>query len=74
MRTPEFQIGMFQHLVEHRTSMNDQLQAKTLIENGKRHIAAEAWDDLREVNGRLWNLLPQKEQQASEMRHFTGIV
>jgi molecular chaperone DnaK len=74
MRTPEFQIGIFQHLVEARTSMNDQLQAKTLIETGKRHIASEAWDDLREVNGRLWNLLPQKEQQSPDMRHFTGIV
>ena len=30
-----------------RITMNDQLQAKQLIENGKRYIATEAWDDER---------------------------
>jgi molecular chaperone DnaK len=73
-RTPDFLIGMFQHVVERRASMNDELQAKNLIESGKRHIAAEAWDQLREVNARLLHLLPQSEQQADEFRHFTGIV
>ena len=73
-RTPDFLIGMFQHAVERRASMNDELQAKNLIESGKRHIAVEAWDQLREVNARLLHLLPHSEQQADELRHFTGIV
>lgn len=73
-RTPDFLIGMFQHVVERRASMNDELQAKNLIESGKRHIASEAWDQLREVNARLWDLLPQSEQKSEEFRHFTGIV
>ena len=35
-RTPDFLTGMYRHLVERRASMNDQLQANTLIEQGKR--------------------------------------
>lgn len=54
--------------------MNDQLQAKNLIESGKRYQNEQDWDNLRQVNGRLWDLLPQREQQSEEMRHFTGIV
>lgn len=74
LRTPDFLVAMFENLVERRTAMNDQLQVKSLIEGGRRHIAAEAWGELRQVNGRLWNLLPQTEQDSQEMRHFTGIV
>ncbi len=73
-RMPEFLVGLFNHLVERRASMNDQLQAKNLIENGKRHITEQSWDDLRQVVGRLWSLLPQLEQQAKEFRYLTGIV
>ena len=73
-RTPDYLIGMFQHVVGRRASMNDELQAKNLIESGKRHIASEAWDQLREVNIRLLDLLPQSQQKAEEFRHFTGIV
>ena len=73
-RTPQFLLSMFEHLVERRTSMNDQVQAKNLIESGRRYAETEDWDDLRTVNGRLWDLLPQPEQQSEEFRHFTGIV
>ena len=73
-RMPEFLVGLFEHLVERRASMNDELQAKNLIENGKRHIAEQSWDDLRQIVGRLWSLLPEPEQQAKEFRYITGIV
>lgn len=73
-RTPQFLLSMFEHLVERRTSMNDRVQAKNLIESGRRYAETEDWDDLRTVNGRLWDLLPQPEQQSEEFRHFTGIV
>lgn len=73
-RTPQFLLSMFEHLVECRTSMNDQVQAKNLIESGRRYAETEDWDNLRTVNGRLWDLLPQPEQQSEEFRHFTGIV
>lgn len=73
-RTPQFLVGMFEHLVDRRTAMNDQLQAKSLIDAGRRYASSEDWDNLRTVNGRLWDLLPQPEQQSNEFKHFTGIV
>jgi len=72
-RTPDFLIGWFQHLLSRRETFNDQLQAKNLIEVGKKHIAAEDFDKLAEVNARLHSLLPQTEKDSQEMRHFTGI-
>ena len=74
MRTPGFLIGMFEHLVESRVSMNDQIQAKTLIANGKSLIESESWDDLNIVIGRLWNLMPETERESADARMFTGIM
>jgi hypothetical protein len=73
-RTPEFLIEWFQYLAGKREMFNDQLQAKNLIEAGKKHVTAEDFDKLVEVNGRLHNLLPEPEQDSNEMRHFTGIM
>jgi molecular chaperone DnaK len=72
-RTPDFLQGWFQHLVGKRETFNDQLQAKNLIEAGKRHLVAEDYDKLAEVNARLHSLLPQTEKDSKETRHFTGI-
>lgn len=72
-RTPEFLVAWFQQLIERRETFNDQLQAKNLIEAGKKHIADENYDKLLEVNVRLHSLLPQQEQDSKEMRYFTGI-
>lgn len=72
-RTPDYLVGWFQHLVGRREMFNDQLQAKNLIEDGKKHIAADDYDKLAEVNIRLHSLLPQEEKDSNEMRHFTGI-
>ncbi len=74
MRLPDFQAGIFEHLMEHRVSMNNQLQAKQLFEVGKVHIANGAWDELKLVNSRLWQLLPDDEREAEELRLYTGIV
>lgn len=74
MRMPDFLAGMFEHLVERRTSMNDQIQAKQLIEVGRQHISAQAWDDLKQVNGRLWSLMPDDARESDDMRLYTGIV
>jgi molecular chaperone DnaK len=73
-RTPDFLIGMFEHLVERRASMNDQIQGKQLIDGGKRAVAIESWDELRQINSRLWDLMPSEEQASEEMRVYTGIV
>jgi molecular chaperone DnaK len=73
-RTPDFLVGWFQNLTSKRELFNDQLQARNLIEAGKRHITAEDYDRLAEVNGRLHNLLPQQEKDSKEMQRFiTGI-
>jgi len=75
-RLPDFLIGMFEHLNEcRRPSMNDQVQAKQLFENGKRLIAEQAWDELNQVIARLWDLVPDDERSTDEeARMFTGIV
>lgn len=52
----------------------DTRQAKQLIENGKRFITSDAWDDLRQVNGRLWDLMPDDERSSDDMRLYTNIV
>ena len=72
-RTPDFLVDWFQGLVSKRETFNDQLQAKNLIEAGKKHVAAEDYDKLGEVNSRLHSLLPQKEKDSKEMQSFTGI-
>lgn len=74
MRMPGFLVEVFEHLVEHRAMMNDQVQSKQFIEVGRQHISAQAWDDLKQVNGRLWDLMPNEERAADDMRLYTGIV
>lgn len=74
MRMPDFLVEMFEHLVRNRASMNDQVQAKQLIEVGRTHISNQAWDDLKQVNGRLWDLMPSDARESDDMRLYTGIV
>lgn len=73
-RMPGFLQGMLEHLVENRASMNDQLQANQLIDAARRASGAEDWDDLRQINGRLWNLMPSDIKETDDMRLYTGIV
>jgi molecular chaperone DnaK len=73
-RTPDFLKGMFQHFNERRPAMNDQIQATQLAEAGKRAIAREDWDELRQIVNRLWDLLPAEQQNTEDMRMFTGLV
>jgi molecular chaperone DnaK len=70
-RTPDFQIGWFEHLKSKPEVFNDPLQAKNLIEAGKRHIVAEDYDRLEEVNLLLHRLLPEKDQDSDELRPFS---
>jgi molecular chaperone DnaK len=74
MRTPEFLKGMFNHLSEKRASMNDQIQATQLIENGKRAIQRDDVEALQQINSRLWDLMPAVDKASDEMRAYTGIV
>lgn len=74
MRTPDFLKGMFSHLMDRRASMNDQIQASQLIDNGKRAIAKDDIEALQQINARLWDLMPATEKASDEMRAYTGIV
>jgi molecular chaperone DnaK len=74
IRSPEFLVGFFEHLVARRAAMNDQVQANALIETGKQHIAAQQWESLRTVNARLYDLLPQQERASKEFQGITGVV
>ena len=74
VRLPGFLKGMFEHLLEKRASLNDQLQANELIDSGRRYILSEDWDDLRQINGRLWDLMPSDEQRSDDMKLYTGVV
>jgi molecular chaperone DnaK len=74
MRSPEFLKTMFSHLVQRRASMNDQIQVSQLVESGRRAFEREDVDTLRQINARLWDLMPAQEQASEEMRAYTGIV
>ncbi|MBT3951357.1 MAG: Hsp70 family protein [Candidatus Marinimicrobia bacterium] len=74
MRTPGYLVHVFEHLMENRISMNDQDQAKILIDNGKNLISNESWEDLRIVISRLWDLMPDTERDTPDSLMFTGIV
>jgi hypothetical protein len=54
--------------------MNDQMQSKNLIENGRNLIQSESWADLSMVNARLWDLMPQQDRDENEHKFITGIV
>lgn len=58
-RTPEFLKGIFAYLVENQAKMNDQSQAKSLIDAGKFAIESQNWDRLREINFGLFDLMPK---------------
>ena len=75
MRLPDFLVSVFEHQVGRRAAMNDQAQAKQFIEHGRRLIQTQSWDDLRQVIGCLWDLLPDdSDHEATQYRLYTGIV
>jgi molecular chaperone DnaK len=74
VRTPDFLKDMFSHLVDRRASMNDQIQASQLIENGKRAVDREDIESLRQINSRPWDLMPATEKENDEMHACTGII
>ncbi|MGA2033723.1 MAG: Hsp70 family protein [Thermoguttaceae bacterium] len=75
-RKPDFLVGVFQHLVDRCEVFNDPLQARNLIDAGKKHMAAGDWGKLDGVIGRLYSLLPGEmdaTQNDANRRWFTGI-
>jgi molecular chaperone DnaK len=68
-RVPSFLDEIFNWLKGLRQKMNDQPQAKSLIDAGEFAKTSENWDRLREVNMGLLSLLPKegKEEMATKI-------
>jgi molecular chaperone DnaK len=68
-RIPEFLTFIFNWLKDQQAKMNDQTQAKSLLDAGKFALESQNWDRLREVNFGLYDLLPKgaKEQMPNKI-------
>jgi len=73
-RVPEFLQRRFEHFASQQTKMNDQTQARSLVQTGRNAIAQQQWEQLDEVSMALGNLLPSREQEVAVNQGFTGIV
>jgi molecular chaperone DnaK len=62
-RTPAFLVSIFKDMNQKVHKMNDQSQAKALIDSGKLAIENENWERLREIDNSLLGLLPKSIQQ-----------
>ncbi|WP_347841537.1 Hsp70 family protein [uncultured Draconibacterium sp.] len=63
-RTPSFLKGIFNWLKQEQSKMNDQAQAKSLIESGNIAIDSQNWDRLKEINFGLLDLLPKGSKET----------
>lgn len=57
-RTPDFLKSIFAYLTNNQARMNNQSQAKSLIDAGKFAVESQNWDRLREINFGLFDLMP----------------
>ena len=73
-RVPKFLVEMFNWLQQRGPAMNDAGLARQLFEAGRRAIENQTWDELRDINVRLLNLLPSQEREVADERGFTNIV
>lgn len=61
-RTPDFLTKVFNWLKAEHPKMNDQTQAKSLIDAGKFAVESQNWDRLREINYGLLDLLRREDR------------
>ncbi len=68
-RTPDFLKDIFNWLLQEQPKMNDQSQAKSLIDAGNFAIESQNWDRLKEINYGLLDLLPRgsKEEMTTKI-------
>ena len=67
-RTPDFLTNIFQWCKNNQTRMNDQAQAKSLVDAGNFAIESENWERLSEINSGLLNLLPKGAEKEATTR------
>jgi molecular chaperone DnaK len=72
-RTPEFLKGIFSWLLNEQPKMNDQSQAKSLIDAGNFAIESKNWDRLKEINYGLLDLLPRSSKEDITTKIGFGI-
>jgi len=62
-RSPDFLLGAYETFSADTHKMNDQVQAKSLVDAGRFAIESKNWDRLSEIVKGLLNLLPRSAQQ-----------
>ena len=67
-RTPDFLVSIFQWCKNNQTKMNDQTQAKSLVDAGNFAIESQNWERLSEINSGLLNLLPKGAEKEATTR------
>jgi len=67
-RTPEFLVGIFKWCRDNQTRMNDQPQAKSLVDAGVFAIESRNWERLAEINSGLLNILPRGAEKEATTR------
>ena len=72
-RTPEFLVGIFKWCRDNQTRMNDQAQAKSLVDAGVFAIESRKWERLAEINSGLLNLLPRGAEKEATTRIGFGL-
>lgn len=72
-RTPDFLISIFQWCKNNQTRMNDQTQAKSLVDAGNFAIESENWERLSEINSGLLNLLPKGAEKEATTKIGFGL-
>jgi len=72
-RTPEFLLGIFQWCRNNQTRMNDQSQAKSLVDAGVFAIESRNWERLAEINSGLLNILPRGAEKEATTRIGFGL-
>ena len=73
-RVPEFLKVRFEHFAGQQAKMNNQPQARSLIESGRAALAQQQWERLEDISNALCNLLPSGDQAEVAHQGFTGIV
>ncbi|MBK8850503.1 MAG: Hsp70 family protein [Saprospiraceae bacterium] len=72
-RTPEFLVGIFKWCRDNQTRMNEQAQAKSLVDAGVFAIESRNWERLAEINIGLLNLLPRGAEKEATTRIGFGL-
>lgn len=72
-RTPDFLLGIFKWLCEQQHRMNDQTQAKSLIDAGRFAAESKNWDRLKEINYGLLELLPRQAREQATSKIGFGL-